>query len=77
MEDLAPLTCAGCNASGTRLDLDTKSTPPELVCPSCKKKGKCDRCRRRVSRRVVQIPQADGTYFRGWRSLCLRCEGRF
>ena len=74
------LSCAGCHAVGVPLDLDTKATPPELVCRRCAKKGKCDRCGKRSGRRVLQVPigqTADGApvYFRGWVLLCLKCNG--
>lgn len=76
---LVPLACESCGATGVPLDLDTKATPPEVVCRKCIKKAKCDRCRRRVSRRVLVPPMAhagngEPIYFRGERALCLRCE---
>lgn len=50
------LTCNARNASGTRLDLDTRTTPPQHVCPRCRKKSICPGCHRRVNRLVFLPP---------------------
>lgn len=50
--DTYALACVGCGVPGmgpdaVRLDLDTRTDPPEHVCVKCKRKPKCRICGKR------------------------------
>jgi hypothetical protein len=67
MSDLTTaIACAGCGkpSSEVRLDLDVRATPPELVCPKCKRKPKCPRCGHRRNR-LQCVPRGA--------AICLPC----
>jgi hypothetical protein len=36
------IACSSCGATGVRIDLDVRATPPEHVCVKCKRMPKCD-----------------------------------
>lgn len=51
------IACASCGATGVRIDLDVRSTPPEHVCVTCKRKPKCTLCGKRRNRLTVDGEQ--------------------
>lgn len=58
------LVCFSCTKEGA-LELDKRTTPPELVCGKCRRKALCDRCHKRVHSLVFQ---PDGKF------LCSKCD---
>jgi predicted RNA-binding Zn-ribbon protein involved in translation (DUF1610 family) len=48
------LACSNCGATGVRIDLDVRATPPEHVCLKCKRMPKCDECGKRRNRLTIE-----------------------
>ena len=83
--------CVGCCAPGigldaVRLDLDVSATPPEHVCPRCRRKPRCSRCRKRRNRLTLQpggpvllcgpcIRESDRREAERCRRTCTACGG--
>ncbi len=49
------IACSSCGATGVRIDLDVKATPPAHVCLKCLRKPTCLRCGHRRNRLIVQV----------------------
>jgi hypothetical protein len=54
-----PARCVSCRRpdigpSRVRLDIDTTASPPELVCPRCRRKPRCSSCGRRKNRLTIE-----------------------